>query len=480
MTDLQHPSLAAQPVISYPREAQVGKTYLMTVDLRLPADSGEWAYDDEEYPIYCMLDTAPLFSSKPIGEPAILLHRFGGTYGPARFLLTAGQRPSQGTIRVTLVNGWGMPMRVLKLANIRVIEAPVPAEESDLRVQREAMRRAVAPARVSSQVISTGLLALTELMQLPEVRSAAAVYQSEFQAVAHQIALLATYKDMHDLLHQLQFQCYNIMVQDAKRFPEDTLARESLEECEMTLQRLISNLRYTAAQASPERGVETWIDELVQARDDLRTANETLDMSPLKRAIGRLRRVLSLRPAQINAYINDAAHSIRLSTLVRAIINMRDRVIASEVYGESARQFDGVVDALDIVVDALNTLDDQLTALVSEHNRWQSTDTDLLRIEDFLNYDLSELELSWPDLKISANEILADNTAEWALALRTAGEQLESAIAAQDQTRIRQFFQRYRSQAGQRFFQVDRKLVALIGELRMINGQLASVLRVSE
>lgn len=473
MADVQHPSFVVQPVISYPREAQVGKTYLMTVDLRLPADGGEWAYDDEEYPIYCMLDTAPLFSSKPIGEPAIVLHRFGGTYGPARFLLTAGQRPSQGTIRVTLVNGWGMPMRVLKLANIRVIEAPVPAEESELRIQRAARRPVVAPARVSSQVISAGLLALTELMQLPELRSAAAAYQTEFQAATQQIDLLATYKNLHDLLHELQFQCYNIMVQEAKRFPQDALAKESLLDCEVTLRGLISRLQYTAAQASPERGVETWIDELVQAGNDLRAANETLDMSYLKRAIWRLSRVLSLRPAQINIYINNAARSLPLSTLAQAITSLRDSVLATGADTEKPRQFGAVV-------DALNTLDDQLMALVNEHDRWQSIDTDLLRIDANLDQDLTELEISWPDLKVSADEILADNTDAWAVAWRTAGEQLESAIAAQDQTRIRQFLQRYRSQAGRRFYSVDRKLVELIRELRAINRQLASVLRVSE
>jgi CHAT domain-containing protein len=119
MSDTQQLPLSVQPVISYPREAQVGKTYLMTIDLQPSGD--EWLYEEEEYSIYCMLDTSPLFSSKPVGEPAIVLHRFGGSYGAAKFLLTAAQEEMEGEIRVTLVNAWGVPIRVLSLDNLKVI-----------------------------------------------------------------------------------------------------------------------------------------------------------------------------------------------------------------------------------------------------------------------------------------------------------------------------------------------------------------------
>jgi hypothetical protein len=40
MSDTQQLPLSVQPVISYPREAQMGKTYLMTIDLQPLARSG--------------------------------------------------------------------------------------------------------------------------------------------------------------------------------------------------------------------------------------------------------------------------------------------------------------------------------------------------------------------------------------------------------------------------------------------------------
>lgn len=118
-TNIQN-SLSVQPIICYPRQAEVGKTYLMTIDLESSSD--EWLYEEEEYPIYCMLDTSPLFSCQSLGEPAVVLHRFGGSYGAAEFLLTAAPKESKGEITVTLVNNWGVPIRVLNLDQISIIK----------------------------------------------------------------------------------------------------------------------------------------------------------------------------------------------------------------------------------------------------------------------------------------------------------------------------------------------------------------------
>jgi hypothetical protein len=122
MVNPKTPSVSIRPVISYPREAQVGKTYLMTIDLE--HEEEEWPYEEEEYPIYCIVQAAPLFKSQPLREPVIVLHRFGGSYGPAQFLLKATHQRNSGEIRVTLISAAGVPVRSpLKLSPIQVIEA---------------------------------------------------------------------------------------------------------------------------------------------------------------------------------------------------------------------------------------------------------------------------------------------------------------------------------------------------------------------
>ncbi|MFN6538533.1 MAG: hypothetical protein RM021_019590, partial [Nostoc sp. EkiNYC01] len=134
MSNTQELALSIQPIISYPRQAQVGKTYLMTIDLQSSED--EWPYEEEEYPIYCMLDTSQLFSCQPLGESAVVLHRFGGSYGAAEFLLTAAQEEMEGEITVTLVNGWGVPIRVLSLGEISVTQRVSDNQETIETYQR--------------------------------------------------------------------------------------------------------------------------------------------------------------------------------------------------------------------------------------------------------------------------------------------------------------------------------------------------------
>jgi tetratricopeptide (TPR) repeat protein len=122
-----------EPIISYPREAQVGKTYLMTIDLCIHTSPTEWPYDEEEYPISFVLDTMPLFSYEPIGEedPTVILHRFGGTYGPATYLLTATQQEMGGTLQITLVNDRGVPIEQVTLKS-EVSARAIPKHEVDL------------------------------------------------------------------------------------------------------------------------------------------------------------------------------------------------------------------------------------------------------------------------------------------------------------------------------------------------------------
>lgn len=134
MTDLSR-SIAVKPIIKYPREVQVGKTYLMTMDLQ-PEEGFEWQYEEEEYPIYCSVDSN-LFESKPVGEPIIVLHRFGGSYGEARFLITASSESRQGGIKVVFINAWGVSIKVIELEQIRLVSRSLIHSESNLTTERE-------------------------------------------------------------------------------------------------------------------------------------------------------------------------------------------------------------------------------------------------------------------------------------------------------------------------------------------------------
>lgn len=120
--------ISVRPRVRYPRDARVGVTYVMTVDLDHEVPPNAWPYAEEEYPVTCFLDAGSLFDHEPIGDRTIVVHRFGGSYGPAVFRLHARQAGS-GTMRLTLADRAGLPVAVISLDGIEIREASSPAVE---------------------------------------------------------------------------------------------------------------------------------------------------------------------------------------------------------------------------------------------------------------------------------------------------------------------------------------------------------------
>ncbi|MEU6371848.1 FxSxx-COOH system tetratricopeptide repeat protein [Streptomyces sp. NPDC046909] len=108
-------ALVIEPVVAWPREATAGQSYLVTVDLDGPSAAGEWPYEEEEFEFHIALDGAPRFVCEALNEPSVVLHRFGGTYGPARFVVKADPAPGSGLLRLTISNHRGVPVRTVEL-----------------------------------------------------------------------------------------------------------------------------------------------------------------------------------------------------------------------------------------------------------------------------------------------------------------------------------------------------------------------------
>ncbi len=142
---LQSLPLSVLPVINYPQEAQSGKIYLLEIDLEATGSLDDWQYSEEEYPIFCEVDTfandnvSPLFKVRCKGTPAVVLHRFGGTYGAAKFYLTAVDKDLEGEIQITLSSAWGAPLKLIRLEDIKVRrELPKPPSKVVEQIDVEA------------------------------------------------------------------------------------------------------------------------------------------------------------------------------------------------------------------------------------------------------------------------------------------------------------------------------------------------------
>ena len=73
-----------------------------------------------------------------------------------------------------------------------------------------------------------GLRALNQLKAQPDVARLLGGAQADLQNTLDQIVYLGDYKEMHDQLHQLQFDCLAFLVRGADKFPDDADFCETL------------------------------------------------------------------------------------------------------------------------------------------------------------------------------------------------------------------------------------------------------------
>jgi hypothetical protein len=380
---------------------------------------------------------------------------------------------------------WGIPVVYTRAPDGKLFERAAPSAPAAPVIPPIA-----ATTNGYGQSVGEGLSALSTLIQVaPGVQEAAVRFRADFQVAREQIDLLGDYKDIHDQLHSLQFHCYNCIIQETKRSTDEDLAWDTLVDYELTFQDIVGRLRDIGVQPEPAlptsqltmpgyavaRTVlptqETgWIQDLVEAHQNLHSAIENADVRQLKRSIRVINRVLTIQPSQVNARLNSTARTLRLPSLVQALGSIRDLLALPSLDSEKVHQFE-------LGVAALADLNVTLSALVADHDQWQAIDLELRRIETSLDQDIGELELSWPDLKEMVDPLCIEPAAAWAAALQSDGAKLESAIAASDQNKIKQNFRRYRRQVSDRFYRVDVELKRTCDDLRTIVEPLASVLR---
>ncbi|MFD3927461.1 FxSxx-COOH system tetratricopeptide repeat protein [Streptomyces sp. NPDC058614] len=147
--DEQHP-LLIEPFVAWPHEAETDCDYLVTVDLHGPLQAtgadAEWPFPDEEFTFTVALDGSPHFVCTALDEPSVVLHRFGGTYGPADFQVSTGSIPGPASLWLTVSNQWGVPVRKAELRSVIRERGPGRAPAAQLaEVVRARASRPAAP-----------------------------------------------------------------------------------------------------------------------------------------------------------------------------------------------------------------------------------------------------------------------------------------------------------------------------------------------
>jgi hypothetical protein len=323
------------------------------------------------------------------------------------------------------------------------------------------------PERISlSRQAGAGIDALIELIRSPEAQAAMAVYRTNFEDTARQIALVRAYKELHDLLQQIEDR-HTILARCCKSLQYAADAWYDLEENEPELYDKAGELLTHAADALLTDETSSWTPRLARARQDLRAALEMHADQPLRDALRRMKELIGRQLSRTNTRMAGIAGMLRLARLADALQQISTHVAANYDRLDDFRHS----------VTALRDLDERLAGAVRVHSAFQELDDELRRVEGALESNLDELIAAWPDLAPMSQAICADSAAEWAIQLRALCADVEQALAA-DPTRLRRAFGRYRSNTTVCFNRVDYNLRDLCAELQHIGAPLDRMLKV--
>ncbi|MCM1983904.1 CHAT domain-containing protein [Lyngbya confervoides] len=316
------------------------------------------------------------------------------------------------------------------------------------------------------QDVQEGLDVLVGLLSIPDVNSRVTLFQSEFSAICAQIMWLRFYKQLHDLLHQVEIQYYRELVKSARLFPEDDITVTTFYEYELALRAVIHEAQAIVVQPACSGYDCAWLAKLEEACNELQAAITQLDQRRLKKTIYLMTVLLADQPIRLNMALTTTAKALRLASLAQTLNQLHQDLLMLIAGNPSSLQ------PLQAGIQSLENLNQQLNHLIQTHDGWQTLDSILRRIETNLNRDTEELEWSWTDIKEKIATLCQQDSEADLLQLQQAEQNLDQALEIQNPSRIRHCFWIYRRVALMRFSSVDLRLVKFCDELQKIGHTL--------
>lgn len=342
------------------------------------------------------------------------------------------------------------------------------------------LKRSTQTTRIESQFIGEGLIALGDLMQIPEVRDTTSRLQANLQIASQQITLLLEYKSIHDQFHLLESCCnpiYPSIYRNGQLLSSEEINWEVLEYLVIELQNCIDNLLDFAVEVSFAADTLAWRLKLKRTYNELEEGIKNNSAEQLKKAIKRVRDVLVREFSRINNSLVTAAKTAQLSVLAQALVSVRDRLLGFNLDTLSLQRFKIFANGVDILV----SISARLSVSIDDHNQWQVIDDELRRVEVLLDKEASELEDNWPDLKLMIHLLCTQSTDDWAIKLNLVCIELEDALSSRNPVRIRRVFRDLRTRERVRFYQIDQALLRLCGDLQKVGEEpLSAVLKMLE
>ena len=329
------------------------------------------------------------------------------------------------------------------------------------------------------------IASLVELMQERQVHQAVSEYGNTFETASGEISALSAYKKMHDLLHEVEFGCYNLVVEAALYFPGHALARANMKTYARELSMHVNEANKIVRGVGVHSGRFTTVrDQLKRACDILQTAVQTHSKTLCEDAIDELKQLFYWAPLWCNMLLTNAVKEQNMQRLGRAMQRVQKAI--STVGGLSA-----IADDFQLGVDDLAEMDRDLNELITQHDAWQELDDLLRSIDRNSPRLLSIIERSWPMIirKFWAlTQVAPSSTApapngtvpdevvfNWRALMSDELRNLQEAVRAGDLTGAREHFTDLHQQVAAQFDSVDKNLLEVCDKISKVKDPLRTL-----
>jgi hypothetical protein len=326
---------------------------------------------------------------------------------------------------------------------------------------------------------------LPDLMREARVNDAVQAYGDVFEKASRQITILATYKKVHDLLHEVQYGCYDRLVMDAQHFPDDESAQDQVGLHADKLKEYTSSAD-EVLRGAIERGdrILKVHDQLKEVSDALQTASDHQDKRECERAIQLLRRLLyGPTPSTFNVLLNETAQRLDMGALIAAMQGVHRAITNTKLAPAKAERFqEGVKD--------LEELERELRLHTKEHDDLQQIDDKLRTFRTDRATLLSEVEIFWPDISSEIRAVCnpaiqtedgpgaVGVVSNWASGLAQTTASLDTALAAGNLPQVRRNFLILRQEAGDHFHRVDKRLLHICEKISKVKDPLRTLVEI--
>jgi hypothetical protein len=325
--------------------------------------------------------------------------------------------------------------------------------------------------------IERALIDLNRIRQARDLHHIMASYRPDFEKTRQQIVVLAKYKELHNCLHELQKRL-NQIVNDVTRLKSGDNVGLYLKDDANFLRNLARKARNQTVNLPTAEDEQDWINELDACAEDMKAAS--LAVSVIDENVllvpERLAHLLP-KASHINKELVGTAKDVGLNNFAETMRLVEQQLGATMPENSLNRLREGTL--------SVGRLRSRLAGLVSEHDEWQSLNTDLEYTKTQKKIQPQARFSSWPQFKAKLIALCdAFPQEEWSIELK---EMMKPWMAddpppePQIPANIRKLdedFHTFYKQCVDRFIEVDHELNELCKKIASFETPLDALLNV--